>query len=106
MLLYGGFIRIVANVGITAVAEFETLNYQIMTDLNTSTEATITTETAIGFIPCYRLPFLSLFHADCMEIMKQYPDKYFDLAIVDKINMILLLLCHSIFISLYQLKNI
>ena len=34
-------------------------------------------------IPCYRLPFLSLFHADCMEIMKQYPDKYFDLAIVD-----------------------
>ena len=32
---------------------------------------------------CYRLPFLSLFHADCMEIMKQYPDKYFDLAIVD-----------------------
>lgn len=54
-----------------------------MTDLNTSTEATITTKTAIGFIPCYRLPFLSLFHADCMEIMKQYPDKYFDLAIVD-----------------------
>lgn len=44
---------------------------------------TNTTETAIGFIPCYRLPFLSLFHADCMEIMKQYPDKYFDLAIVD-----------------------
>ena len=42
-----------------------------------------TTETAIGFIPCYRLPFLSLFHADCMEIMQQYPDKYFDLAIVD-----------------------
>jgi len=54
-----------------------------MTNLNTSTEATITDEAAIGFIPCYRLPFLSLFHADCMEIMKQYPDKYFDLAIVD-----------------------
>lgn len=54
-----------------------------MTDLNTSTEATITDEPAIGYIPCYRLPFLSLFHADCMEIMKQYPDKYFDLAIVD-----------------------
>ena len=54
-----------------------------MMNLNTSTEATITDETAIGFIPCYRLPFLSLFHADCMEIMKQYPDKYFDLAIVD-----------------------
>jgi hypothetical protein len=27
-----------------------------MTNLNTSTEATITHETAIGFIPCYRLP--------------------------------------------------
>ena len=54
-----------------------------MMNLNTSTEAPNTTETAIGFIPCYRLPFLSLFHADCMDIMKQYPDKYFDLAIVD-----------------------
>ncbi len=48
-----------------------------------TTETTQTTEPAIGYIPCYRLPFLSLFHADCMEIMKQYPDKYFDLAIVD-----------------------
>jgi len=48
-----------------------------------TTNAPNTTETAIGYIPCYRLPFLSLFHADCMEIMKQYPDKYFDLAIVD-----------------------
>lgn len=54
-----------------------------MTNLNTSTEAPNATETAIGFIPCYRLPFLSLFHDDCMEIMKQCPDKYFDLAIVD-----------------------
>ena len=42
--------------GIKPVADFETLNYQIMTNLNTSTEATITHETAIGFIPCYRLP--------------------------------------------------
>ena len=48
-----------------------------------TTKTTQTTEPAIGFIPCYRLPFLSLFHADCMDIMKQYPDKYFDLAIVD-----------------------
>jgi len=48
-----------------------------------TTNAPNTTETAIGFIPCYRLPFLSLFHADCMEVMKQYPDKYFDLAVVD-----------------------
>ena len=39
--------------GIVNPADFETLNYQIMTDLNTSTEATITDETAIGFMPCY-----------------------------------------------------
>ena len=41
------------------------------------------TKHGMNYIPCYRLPFLSLFHADCMEIMNQYPDKYFDLAIVD-----------------------
>jgi hypothetical protein len=45
--------------GIRPVADFEKLNYQIMTNLNTSTEATITDETAIGFIPCYRLPFVN-----------------------------------------------
>ena len=28
-------------------------------------------------------PFFSFFNADNMEIMRQYPDKYFDLAIVD-----------------------
>ena len=69
--------------GIRPVADLETQNYRIMTHLNTGTDLQVSTETAIGFIPCYRLPFLSLFHADCMEIMKQYPDKYFDLAIVD-----------------------
>jgi len=47
------------------------------------TELQNTSEPAIAYSTCYRLPFLSLFHADCMEIMKQYPDKYFDLAIVD-----------------------
>lgn len=47
------------------------------------TKLQITDEPAIAYSTCYRLPFLSLFHADCMEIMKQYPDKYFDLAIVD-----------------------
>ena len=47
------------------------------------TELQITDEPAIAYSTCYRLPFLSLFHADCMEIMKQYPDKHFDLAIVD-----------------------
>jgi len=69
--------------GIRPVADFETRNYQIMTHLNTGTDLQVSTETAIGFIPCYRLPFLSLFHADCMDILKRYPNKYFDLAIVD-----------------------
>ena len=31
----------------------------------------------------YKTDFLDLFHADCMEIMAQYPDKYFGLCIVD-----------------------
>ena len=31
----------------------------------------------------YTTDFLSLHHCDCMELMKQYPDKYFDLALVD-----------------------
>ncbi len=47
------------------------------------TELQITSEPAIAYSTCYRLPFLSLFPADCMEIMKPYPDTYFDLAIVD-----------------------
>lgn len=30
------------------------------------------------------------YNADCMEIMRQYPDKYFDLAVVDPFSVILL----------------
>ena len=52
-----------------------------------------------------RLSNITLYNADCMEIMKSFTDKQFDLAIVDKINMILLLLYQSIFVSLYQIKN-
>ena len=50
-----------------------------MNDLNTSTEARITDETAIGFIPCYRLPFLSLYQIDVLEGLKNIPDKSQDL---------------------------
>ena len=53
-----------------------------------------------------RLGNINLYNGDCMEFMKDVPDKYYDLAIVDKINMILLLLCQSIIVSLYQIKNI
>ena len=31
----------------------------------------------------YKTDFLDLFHADCMKVMAQYPDKYFDLCIID-----------------------
>lgn len=33
--------------------------------------------------PIYKTDFLDLFHCDNMKIMDSYPDKYFDLAIVD-----------------------
>jgi len=32
---------------------------------------------------CYVQPFFTFYNADNMAIMKQYPDKYFDLAIID-----------------------
>jgi len=64
-----------------AVLELLTIKIQQMTI--ESTNDNNSTTPAITYSECYRLPFLSLFHADCMEIMKQYPDKYFDLAIVD-----------------------
>ena len=50
--------------------------------------------------------YIEITNEDNMELMARYPDKYFDLCIIDKINMILLLLCQSIFVSLYQIKNI
>ena len=53
-----------------------------------------------------QLGSIKLYNADCMEVMKTFKDKQFDLAIVDQIIMILLLLCQSIFVSLYQIKNI
>ena len=33
--------------------------------------------------PIYKTDFLSLFHADCLDLMATFPDKHFDLAIVD-----------------------
>ena len=33
--------------------------------------------------PFYKTDFLDLYHADCMEIMKQYENKHFDLACID-----------------------
>lgn len=42
-----------------------------------------TPPTIAGEVRVSASPFFSFFNADNMEIMKQYPDKYFDLAIVD-----------------------
>ena len=56
--------------------------------------------------PTDKIGALSFYNADNMAIMKTFKDNEFDLAIVDKINMILLLLYQSIFVSLYQIKNI
>jgi len=61
--------------------ELLTIKIQQMTIESTNDKQPTTP--AITYSECYRLPFLSLFHADCMDIMKQYPDKHFDLAIVD-----------------------
>ena len=57
-----------------------------MTDLNTSTKATITDETAIGFIPCYRLPFLrqkdvEIWNESNLETMKNMPENHIDLTV-------------------------
>ena len=65
------------------MADLELLTYQVTQMTIESTNDNTPTAPAITYSDCYRLPFLSLFHADCMDIMKQYPDKYFDLAIVD-----------------------
>ena len=31
----------------------------------------------------YKTDFLNLYHCDCIDLMKQYPDKYFDICITD-----------------------
>lgn len=48
-----------------------------------STKLQNSTETAIGYIPCYQQPFISLFNEDCMETMKRIPDKSVDLLLQD-----------------------
>ena len=33
--------------------------------------------------PCYVQPFSEVFNEDCIQVMKRYPDKFFDLACID-----------------------
>ena len=49
---------------------------------------------------------LTFYNADNLDIMRGMKDNEFDLAICDKINMISLSLYQSIFVSLYQIKNL
>ena len=42
-----------------------------------------TSAPAIGDIPSYAQPFSIVYNEDCVQGMKRFPDKYFDLAIVD-----------------------
>ena len=48
------------------------------TNLNTTTELSNCRVYRVG-----GCPYFDFYNADCMEIMKQYPDNHFDLAIVD-----------------------
>ena len=54
----------------------------------------------LGFDKSEHFDRISLYRGDCMDLMRQTPDKYYDLCIVDKINMILLLLYQIFFVSL------
>jgi len=47
------------------------------------TELQITSEPAIAYSTCYRLPFLSLYQIDVLEGLKNIPDKSQDLIIAD-----------------------
>ena len=46
---------------------------------------------------------IELIHGDCMDVMATYPDKYFDLAIVEN-NMILPLPYRNMFVSLCNIN--
>jgi site-specific DNA-methyltransferase (adenine-specific) len=54
-----------------------------MTDFKNTPELSESTEPAISYSTCYQQPFLSVYLSDCLEIMRTFKDKEFDLAIVD-----------------------
>jgi site-specific DNA-methyltransferase (adenine-specific) len=60
-----------------------TQNFKFMTGLNNIPKLSDSTEPAIDYSTCYTLPFSEVYNEDCIEVMKRYPDKYFDLAVVD-----------------------
>lgn len=52
-----------------------------MIDRNTNIEDS--TSARLTQNPCYVQPFSEVFNEDCIQVMKRYPDKFFDLAVVD-----------------------
>ena len=48
-----------------------------------STELQNSTETAIGYIPCYTQPFFNLMNKDCFLAIKEIPENSVDLIITD-----------------------
>ena len=51
--------------------------------IDKSTNVDISTEAPLAANPCYVQPFSEVFNEDCIQVMKRYPDKFFDLAVVD-----------------------
>lgn len=51
--------------------------------IDKSTNVDISTEDPLAANPCYVQPFSEVFNEDCIQVMKRYPDKFFDLAVVD-----------------------
>ena len=54
-----------------------------MTDFKNTPELSESTETAISYSTCYDQCLSDVYNEDCIEVMKRYPDNYFDLAVVD-----------------------
>ena len=54
-----------------------------MTEDNKQQKISDSTDTAIAYSTCYVQPFSEVFNEDCISVMKRYPDKFFDLAVVD-----------------------
>ena len=53
------------------------------TQFNNSTKVEDSTSARLTQNPCYVQPFSEVFNEDCIQVMKRYTDKFFDLAVVD-----------------------
>jgi site-specific DNA-methyltransferase (adenine-specific) len=51
--------------------------------IDNSTKHDLTTDAPLAGMQCYVQPFSEVFNDDCIQVMKRYPDKFFDLAVVD-----------------------